>query len=357
MNKILISGYYGFDNFGDDAILYVLIEELKRVVQNPQIVVISNNPSKIKEIYGVDSVYRFDFKKIFSIMKSSDLFISGGGSLLQDVTSFKSLIYYLFLIFLAKFLGKKTCIYAQGIGPIKSALGKILAKFVIKKVNLVTVRDEKSHDFLKTLGINSTITSDPVWGIEANILNKINNDSKIKIGVQLRSWHSLDDEKLNILANSLSTTFDHEQYSLILFSLQDLLDLEITKKLESLLKSRNIDVKTMSNLSIAESLALISELDFLIAMRFHAELVALKYNIPTFAISYDPKVETLSKEAEIPYISVEDLNEPELNNKFKDIIQNKDGYIQKLKTFSFKKEQEARQNIVLLVKILTDDNK
>ena len=355
--KILISGYYGFDNFGDDAILYVIIQKLKESLSHIEITVISNNPVKIKEIYGVNSVYKFDFKQIFSAMKSYDLFISGGGSLLQDVTSFKSLIYYLFLIFLAKFLKKKTCIYAQGIGPIKSTIGKILTKLIINGVNLITVRDEKSHDFLKELGINSIITADPVWDID-NKENKepVSEDKKLKIGIQLRGWHSFDNQKLEDLADSICITFNPEKYKLILFSLQDSLDLFITKKLESLLKTKNplLDIKIISNLSIFDSLSLISSLDFLIAMRFHAVLVALKYNISTFAISYDPKVEILSKDAGISYISVENINQQELNSKFQEIILNKNTYISKLETFSSKKEQEARQNIDLLVKMLIE---
>lgn len=353
--KILISGYYGFDNFGDDAILYVILDSLKSTIPNAEIVVISNDPEKIKELYGVASVYRFDLKGIFSVMRYSDLFISGGGSLLQDVTSIKSLIYYLFLIFLAKISRTKSCIYAQGIGPIKSMPGKILAKLIISGVNLITVRDEKSHEFLKQLGINSTITADPVWGIKASkSSHQIEDNNKIKVGIQLRSWFSLDDKKLEALADSICETFNPQEYSLILFLLQDSLDLEITRKLEKLIKYKHQDqdIKLVSNLSINDSLSLIASLDFLIAMRFHAELVALKYKIPTFALSYDPKVEILSKDAGIPYISIENIDKNTLNEKFKEFILNKESYISKLETFSSKKEQEAGQNIDLLVKYI-----
>lgn len=97
--KILISGYYGFDNFGDDVILHIIVSDIKKNVKNVKIVVISNDPEKIKKNYNVDSIHKFDFKSIYSCIKVSDIFISGGGSILQDVTSFKSLIYYLGLIF------------------------------------------------------------------------------------------------------------------------------------------------------------------------------------------------------------------------------------------------------------------
>ena len=89
--KVVISGYYGFDNFGDDAILSVLCDKLKSL--NAGVTVISSNPSKTANDYGVKAVKNFDIKTLVKTIKSSDILISGGGSLLQDVTSLKSLLY------------------------------------------------------------------------------------------------------------------------------------------------------------------------------------------------------------------------------------------------------------------------
>ncbi|OGI19219.1 MAG: polysaccharide pyruvyl transferase CsaB [Candidatus Melainabacteria bacterium RIFOXYA2_FULL_32_9] len=356
--NILISGYYGFDNFGDDAILHTLLHNLRTNFKNCQITVISKNPAKIKQDYDVNSVYTFDYKEIIKQMKSTDLYISGGGSLLQDITSIKSLFYYLALIFLAELFKIKTCIYAQGIGPIKSKLGKILTGIILKKVDLITVRDQQSKEFLDKLGIKSYLTADPVWNIDLKNMNKSNlvlNTEKRKVGIQLRDWYLLNNEKLEYLVEAINLNFD-DNYQLILISLQDSHDLEVTKKFNEILKLKNpnFDIHLASNLSISSSISLISQLDYIIAMRYHASLIAIKSSIPTLAISYDPKVEILSKEAEIPYIFIENLNKEELNKKICELIEKKSSYEDKLRDFSAKKELESRQNVDLLSKMLVD---
>ena len=103
MTKYVISGYIGFDNFGDEAIAGVLINNLKKSGAE-RITALSANPSKTSRLYGVESRHMLKFLKpiIFS-----DVLISGGGSLLQDITSLKSLIYYLVVIMTALLFGKK----------------------------------------------------------------------------------------------------------------------------------------------------------------------------------------------------------------------------------------------------------
>jgi len=354
--KILLSGYFGFDNFGDDAILHVLVSDIKKCDENAEIIAISNNPEKTQKNYGIKSIYRFDFKNIISCMKSSDLFISGGGSILQDVTSLKSLLYYLGLIFLAKILRVKTCIYAQGIGPIRSKIGQLLTSILLKNLVFVSVRDIDSQNLLNKLGVKSVLTADPVWRLECgDVKYNLNaGQEKIKVGVQLRSWHSLDDNKLRNLADAINSTLDSNQYQLILISLQDMQDLGITKRFEKIMNEVNGSFETIiaSDLSICEISDLISQLNLFIAMRFHANLISLKFNIPTLAMSYDPKVESLSKEAGIPYVLAGDMGTEELREKILRIINEKNNFIVDLKSFSVKKQQESRQNLELLGKML-----
>lgn len=331
---------------------------IKSNADNPKIVVISNNPAKIKQIYDVDSVYTFDYKAIFAQMKTSGLFISGGGSLLQDVTSFKSLIYYLLLIFLAEILKVKTYIYAQGIGPVNNLFGRILTSLILKNVDIITVRDQQSKNFLEKLGINSVLTADPVWSIEKEDLNNsILNDEKIKIGIQLRDWHTLSDTDLENLAEAININFNDKKYKLILISLQDSKDLQVMKNFEQILRSKNseLNLELISGLTVFDSISLISKLDYLIAMRYHACLISIKFNIPTLAISYDPKVEILSKESGIPYILANEINKEGLSGKIFELIDKREVYRNKLKDFAIKKQLESRQNVDLLIKILMEN--
>ena len=128
MTKYVISGYIGFDNFGDEAILKVLTTYLKSN-NVEKITALSANPTKTSELYDIES---HNFLEFYKPIFESDILISGGGSLLQDITSLKSLIYYLAVIVTALVLNKKVIIFAQGFTPFRTRIGKFLTKFVLK---------------------------------------------------------------------------------------------------------------------------------------------------------------------------------------------------------------------------------
>jgi len=120
MTKYVISGYIGFDNFGDEAIAGVLINNLKDK-HAEKITVLSANPQKTSNLYGVESSGLLKFLKPILF---SDVLISGGGSLLQDITSLRSLIYYLTVIMTAIIFRKKVIIFAQGFSKFRTKIEK-----------------------------------------------------------------------------------------------------------------------------------------------------------------------------------------------------------------------------------------
>jgi len=351
MKKITISGYYGFDNFGDDAILHTMVSEIKKNLTNPNITVISNNPAKTRKQYDVNSVYKFNFREIIKEIKSSNVFISGGGSLIQDTTSFKSLLYYLSLIFLAKLLGTKTIIFAQGIGPLNSILSGVLTKFVLSKAHLVTVRDKDSHLLLKKMGVDSLLMTDPVWCLELANEDKILKVDKVNIGIQLRDWKTLTDKNLNVLADIFKSKFDDEKNCINLISLQDSHDFDLMQKLKNYLlkKEMKAEIRIYSGLSIEQSINLISNLDYMIGMRFHACLIAANFNVPTLALSYDPKVTSLALEAKMPLINMNALNKEVFVQKIDELVSEQEKIRIDLKDFAEKKTQICKDNFILLL--------
>lgn len=292
--RAVLSGYYGFDNFGDEAILNVLVKELKS--RGVEVTVLSKNPPKTSSSLEVMSVNTFSFKNVICAIRNADVLISGGGSLLQDATSVKSLVYYLLIISAALLFGKKVIIFAQGIGPIRNILGQFWTKTVLKKCTYITVRDEKSLFRVRGWGAKADLVNDPVWNMELKPAVPMN-----RVGVQLRSWRNLSGKYLFSLARQVAINFpDKEIY---IYSFQDALDLEICKKFENNLKLANPSIKTkiISGASIDEVVQSFSNLEYLIGMRYHACLLALKYGVKTFALSYDEKVEKLAKRFDIPY--------------------------------------------------------
>jgi len=306
MTKYLISGYIGFDNFGDEAIARVLTSHLKKI-NAEKITVLSSNPTKTSEIHDVNSEH---YMKFFKPILESDVLISGGGSLLQDVTSLKSLIYYLAIITTALVFNKKVIIFAQGFTPFKTKIGKFFTGYILKFCHNISVRDVKSQQILDSLNIKSKLVSDPVFGIETPKIDK-----KEGIGVQLRSFHTLDDYFLNCLADKISVKFQNEKIKL--FSLQDNLDLPVIKKFAQMLESRNLKVEIYDKLSINNAIYELSKLEYLIGMRFHSSLVAAKAGVKVLGINYDIKVMNLANSIGFPIIG---LNQDNFENEFNEFM-------------------------------------
>ena len=305
MKNIVISGYYGFDNFGDETVLKILTEHLK----DENVTVISSNPAKTVLKYKVNSIKTFDFIKIIDFIKHSDVFISGGGSLLQDVTSFRSLLYYIFMIKIALFFKKKVVIFAQGIGPLNNPVSRFLVKTTLKKCEIVTVRDEKSLFLLRGWGISKAdLVCDPLFDLPCSHIESDRN----KVGVQLREFKTLSDEFLADLAKHIIKAFPNK--SIELFSFQDELDLSVCEKFEKILKQYKPDIncRIYKSMEYQDYVLHFGKLEYMIAMRFHACILALKCGIKTMAVSYDEKVEKLADEAGIPCMSLINPQDPDI---------------------------------------------
>ena len=171
--------------------------------------------------------------KFFGALKNSDVLVSGGGSLLQDVTSLKSLIYYLGIIYAALFMRKKVVIFAQGIGPINSSAGKFLTKLALRHAEKISVRDKKSQELLKSWGITSELVKDPILELNLPIKNK-----KGVVGVQLRNYPTLTETFLNNLADEIIKRFSDKKVQI--FSFQDNIDLDTCDKFARILNKKGL---------------------------------------------------------------------------------------------------------------------
>jgi len=318
--RFVLSGYFGFKNFGDEAILSVLVHKLKEY--NHRITVISSDPkytmSKFKHIR---SVYTFKLADVVAAIAKSDYLISGGGSLLQDVTSLKSLIYYLFVIFTGLILGKKVIIFAQGIGPISNPFGKFLTKTLLKHCKYVSVRDEKSLNLLEDWGIHADLVCDPVFSINPEQQIKTNT-----VAVQLRDFRTLSEDFIDRLAQKVVNEFSDKNIEIYAF--QNSIDLGVCKRFERALNLLNPDIKTVvySDLKDEEIILALAKAEYLIAMRFHAIIVGLLAGCKILAIDYDIKVRRIADEFGLPLLDLKkdfDNQFPEMKNLNLKVLKNK----------------------------------
>jgi polysaccharide pyruvyl transferase CsaB len=165
----LIVGYYGYSNSGDEAILSSICHDINQLEHKAKITVLSHNPESTINEYDVASCNRFNFFKVVKAIKCTDIVLMGGGSLLQDGTSSRSLYYYLFILKLASIFKKKVMLYANGIGPINKVFNRKMTTRIVNKVELITLRESLSLEQLQLLGINKPaihVTADPVFNME-----------------------------------------------------------------------------------------------------------------------------------------------------------------------------------------------
>ena len=298
MYNILISGYYGFDNIGDESILRTLITSLREKIPDCRLTVLSHNPASTREKYGVEAVERMSPGAILRAVRQCDMLISGGGSLLQDVTSSKSIHYYLFIIRLAKLLGKKVFIYSQGIGPIDHAFNRRATARALKKADGIVVRDERSAKLLEQIGLPQeriVITADPVIrmkrpdrtvGREILARAGIKKDDRLTVGWAIREKNrdSTFVREITECIRWLRENYDAESV-LIPFHYEE--DREVCSVIA---ERTNGAAKCLSEKYLSEDmLSIIGNMDVLVGVRLHSMIYAAIMGVPIIGVSYDPK--------------------------------------------------------------------
>ena len=294
MYNILISGYYGFDNIGDESILRTLITSLREKIPDCRLTVLSHNPASTREKYGVEAVERMSPGAILRAVRQCDMLISGGGSLLQDVTSSKSIHYYLFIIRLAKLLGKKVFIYSQGIGPIDHAFNRRATARALKKADGIVVRDERSAKLLEQIGLPQeriVITADPVIrmkrpdrtvGREILARAGIKKDGRLTVGWAIREKNrdSAFVREITECIRWLRENYDAESV-LIPFHYEE--DREVCSVIA---ERTNGAAKCLSEKYLSEDmLSIIGNMDVLVGVRLHSMIYAAIMGVPIIGVS------------------------------------------------------------------------
>ncbi|WP_193571470.1 polysaccharide pyruvyl transferase CsaB [Paenibacillus psychroresistens] len=308
--RIIISGYYGFKNSGDEAVLQSILLALaaESVKQGITIepIVLSIDPERTSRTYGVQSVHRMRLAPVLKAIRQSHGLISGGGSLLQDATGRKSIPYYLGIIKLAQWLGKPTFIYAQGVGPVQSKTFHPFIRSIFRKCRYVSVRDEESAQLLQHIGLpreQLEVVPDPVMGLPLQAGDGLNvntlsgtdpniagGSSKPIIGVSVRIWNENRSE-LHQLAKSLQLIQAERDVHICFLPFHLPGDIEASQIVIE-------HMQAAGNVSIAEDLvhpqqmlAAVKACDLLIGMRLHSLIYAASQRVPLIGISYDPKID------------------------------------------------------------------
>lgn len=306
-NRIVISGYYGFNNVGDEAVLYSMLRTLRAQQADLKVTVLSGDPEKTARNYGVQAVNRWNIKEVWQALRECRLLISGGGSLLQDVTSSRNVLYYLGIVQLAKMMGKKVMFYAQGVGPVSRRLSQEAIRRVVNQVDLITVRDEASKALLLQLGVTKPeilIKADPVLGLYAKEMDRNQGLKYLEkngvqpaegappvIGISVRDWHQYQGYKKALA--KVGDRLVKEGYQLVFLPFHFPDDIAPSREIVNLMEEPATVIR--DQLGVVEMLGCLSPMHLLIGMRLHSLIMAAVMGVPVIGISYDPKVEAFLK--------------------------------------------------------------
>lgn len=387
MVNILITGYYGLGNIGDEAILSGMINSLSKHIDDAKFSVITNNPEETRTLHNVSPVSQ-SFKKgmmefiicqikdkemyrVYNSIDDCDVFILGGGSLLHDLTIY-NLPILLSLLRLAQKKGKITVVYGIGAGPIETKLGKYLCKKILNRVDLITVRDSKSKIALENCGVKKVVqTADPAFAINIpsesdfdEMLTKMNIVARDNL-ISTTAYTKLHNAELHykkhtdfaphrkIMANiydQILNDYDKRLFFLPTVEVDRDNYIEIEKFMVTNEKTTVINFQS----DFRYILAILSISDILIGMRLHSLILASILGIPFVPIIYDEKVESFLKLIELDKLNVDikDIDETNFKDKistnFSEVWDNKTVYSNLLLKHSARLRNKAFGNAKLV---------
>ncbi|MBO7739309.1 MAG: polysaccharide pyruvyl transferase CsaB, partial [Oscillospiraceae bacterium] len=297
--NVIICGAYGRGNSGDEAILRSIINEVRDISPDAVITVLSVNPTETRYIHGVRSVFSFNIVSFARLCMKADLYINGGGSLIQDVTSRRSLWFYLYTLRCAHRHGVPVLMYGCGIGPVGRSYNRRLAGRIINEnVDCITLREDGSMAELVDMGITKPEiypAADPSLLLPAAGDTAVNSfmlteglDPKGKyIGFALRYWDGFDEKTADIAA---AADFAYEKYGLtpVFIPISNVSDAKAAADVVRLMKNPAHIIERAMESDVV--IGLMSRMSAVVSMRLHGLIFAAGHGVPLVGLVYDPKV-------------------------------------------------------------------
>lgn len=295
MKNVLICGYYGFKNMGDEALLKSTVALFNEIDSSISVEALSYNVKYTEETIGVKGFSRKSLIKLILKIWQVDCVVFGGGSLLQDVTSSKSLLYYLGIIMLAKIVRKPVAIIGNGFGPVDGERNQQLVRWLLNRVDVISVRDAGALEKMRSIGITTDITlSSDLTFLMQGYTKPLVEKEKV-IGISLRPW-PFESRFLTEVAKFADYMAD-KGYEIRFYPMKqpddEIVSQDVMNRMES-------DCRLIRGAeSPEEILKHMRDCQIFIGMRLHGLIFATNLGIPSVAIEYDPKIASFSKEAEI----------------------------------------------------------
>jgi polysaccharide pyruvyl transferase CsaB len=296
LSRVVVSGYYGFGNAGDELILGVLC----RALVGHQVTVLSADPEATAREHAVDAVPRMEPRAILGALSRADLLISGGGGLLQDASGPWTVPYYLGVVAVARAMGRRVMVYAQGIGPLRAPWARAGVR-LLRGAAAVTVRDPESREMLQRAGVRGVqLTADAALCLEAPArdgglppeLAALGVDpGRPILAVAPRPYGAA--EFSAGLAAAVDAVAARTGAQVVLVAMQRREDSVACRALAGLLASGAVMLP--SEVSPTRYPEVFTAFDAVVGMRLHALILAALARIPAVGLSYDPKIRAFAQ--------------------------------------------------------------
>ncbi|MBR4057787.1 MAG: polysaccharide pyruvyl transferase CsaB [Oscillospiraceae bacterium] len=297
---IMICGAYGHGNAGDEAILEAIVTEMHTLDKDLPITVLSRTPKETAVRCGVRAKHSFDLFGVLRAMRRTRLFLCGGGTLMQDATSSRSLWYYLFMLAAAKRLGCRVLMYGCGIGPLHTAFDRRLARKMLNRhVDAITLRESTSLRELESLGVTKpelTLSADPALSLPRAGAEE--TDAALRAhGLSpeghyaafcLRLWPGFDG-KVEAFADTARYAWQAHGLTPVFLSINHRSDGAAAEKVCALLGDVP-HVLLHEPMPTGLTIGLLSRMELVLSMRLHGLIFAVGCGIPHVGVAYDKKV-------------------------------------------------------------------
>jgi L-malate glycosyltransferase len=300
----VLCGAYGRGNAGDEAILKAILTQLRDIDQDMPFWVMSRNPEETRKKEVVRSFYIFNVPAFLKSLRKAKLFVNGGGSLIQDITSSRSLYFYLFTLWAAKWCGCKIVMYGCGIGPISGKRNRKIAGRVLNATaHIITLRDSVSLELLAEIGVTKPeiiLAADPTVNLEhadAQGIRKAFAREGIpaeapKIGFCLRAWDTFKQPQHVATA----AEYAYRQYGLIpvFLPIEIPKDTAVGEMISSMLSIPHFVCRKQH--PVGDLIGMLGSMDLVLGMRLHSLIFATAGGAPVVGLSYDVKVDSFIKD-------------------------------------------------------------
>lgn len=302
--RVAVAGSYGGLNLGDEAILHVIVAQLRRALPSIEITVFSRDAEDTLRHQHVDHAVQWgnlSRAEAREVIAGLDLFILGGGGILYDADAEM----YLREVTLAHEVGVPVMVYAVSAGPLNDPTARACVRDALGRATIITVRDRHSQQLLEDVGVQGEIqlTADPAVLLEPEPLTlseillaeAIDPHARL-IGFSVRepgpAAPNLDEEHYHrLVANAADFMADRLDAEVVFFPMERrTFDIQHSHGVVAQMRHAQHATVLKRDYTPGQILSLLSHFEFAVGMRLHFLIFSALAGVPFVALPYATKV-------------------------------------------------------------------